>query len=370
MEDGYTTIKILEAEEISVFRQAFQEAIRDFPEFKRHDLDPLRTMDNQLFGSRHSNYVMGGFGAFGNPSAFHNPYVRSLRLLVHTKMVPFFGEYLRYRSSVYDPSHPDFPVSTDGFCLEQLFCRMCLRPEGTSVTREQWHRDLNPTATPDDIVFGGWLNLDDTAQKFSCAPGTHNDVIDTARKTSGFTRQTAPSVPKRIVAVPPGYLLLFYQRLLHEVAPKMMRSTSYRQFICWRITRHPDSSLQRDPITHIVDNQSVPRLPSDQVPFLYGSNHASFHLHKENGPIRWSQRVLHDKCLQNKGGYMMAHRPMKSLRDYEFPMYPPYHPMEVSILTPHSEWDLPDISTFTWTPTSIADLSILRHTPTPMSLRL
>lgn len=357
IDDGFITIPILEDKGVrAVWREAFLEATTRFPEYRRDGSDPLRTVDGESWGTKHSNYVMGGFGGFGNPSSFHNPYVRALRMLVHTRMIPFFNGYLRHRCSVYDPHHADFPTTTEGFYLEQLFCRMCLRPEGTSVTREQWHRDLNPTAQKDDIVFGGWINLDDQPQWFSCAPATHNDVVEA---TKGFSKQPAPT-DRRHIQVPPGHLLVFYQRLLHEVAPRIMRWQSFRQFICWRITREPGSSLQHEPLEDILTRQGVPRLPSHQIPPLFGMNHTSFHLHKDHGPIRWSDRLLDPRCtadLSDTKGYRIGHRYMKSLADYGFPLYHPYSDTERSILTPRREWHLPDLTNVEWTLDTIRTFS-------------
>ena len=42
--------------------------------------------------------------------------------------------------------------------LEILFDRFCIRREGTSTTRESWHRDVCTDKLPDDIIIGGCRN--------------------------------------------------------------------------------------------------------------------------------------------------------------------------------------------------------------------
>lgn len=335
----------MDANLVGIFRDAFVSAMTVFPEFRRDPDDPTRTVDGQLFGEKDSNHVMGGFGAFGNPASFHNPFVRNIRIFLRHAVIGFFQDFVE--------RHFDEPV-----LMEQLFDRMCLRPAGTSTTREQWHRDLNPTALDGDVVLGGWINLDDDPQFFSCAPGTHHDVVAAVQQGSGFQKVQAPVSTEKVV-VPPGHLLIFYQRLLHEVHPRRLKKPSFRQFVCWRITRHPGSTLQRHSIEQIVRDQAVPRLPSDQIPPIYGKNHASFHLHKPNGPISWSARLLQPCCVT--GG--MGHRFMKSLREYDMPMYRSYDDIETSLLTPQDSWSLPDASTFHWSVDNIMNMSILQHEP-------
>lgn len=342
--DGFVVIPVLDAGLIRIFRDAFIATMTGFPEFRRHPDDPTKTVDGRVFGEKDSNVVMGGFGAFGNPASFHNPFVRNLRILLRHAVISVFRDLCG-----------DRPVY-----IEQLFDRMCLRPAGTTVSKEQWHRDLNPTALDGDAVFGGWINLDnEETQFFSCAPGTHTAQTGLAGK-NGFQRDERPASPEK-VEIPPGHLLIFYQRLLHEVHPRRLRKPSFRQFVCWRITEHKGSTLQRASVHTIVRDQAVPRLPSDQIPPIYGKNHASFHLHKPTGPISWSTRVLKPCCIDPTKN--MGHRFMKSLLEYGMPMYPEYDEMETSLLMPNDSWTLPDTSSFEWSVGSIMSMSILRHEP-------
>ena len=57
---------------------------------------------------------------------------------------------------------------------------------GTGTTANA-HRDEAPTAIDGDDVFGGWLNLDDYDQSFTCAPGSHTEV---GNQNTGFANIT------------------------------------------------------------------------------------------------------------------------------------------------------------------------------------
>jgi hypothetical protein len=65
--DGVCTIKILNKD----YETEFKDIEKTFPEYK----DTATT------------FVLGGFGAYGNPSSFHNPLVKKLREFMET--MPF-----------------------------------------------------------------------------------------------------------------------------------------------------------------------------------------------------------------------------------------------------------------------------------------
>ena len=60
-----------------------------FPEFVQDGKKPLEM------------YVMGGFGALGNPASFHNPFVRKLRnWIMHMAITQLFKFRRRYPSKI------------------------------------------------------------------------------------------------------------------------------------------------------------------------------------------------------------------------------------------------------------------------------
>jgi|UniRef100_A0A6C0J1Q4 hypothetical protein len=56
-----------------------------------------------------------------------------------------------------------------------LIDRMMVRNPGVKPSPETWHRDVAPTELllDDAIVYGGWINLDNKDQYFSCIIGSH-----------------------------------------------------------------------------------------------------------------------------------------------------------------------------------------------------
>jgi hypothetical protein len=172
-------------------------------------------------------YVNGGFGALGNPAAFHNPAVRSLRLLFMSYIVPMVGALNRMQR-------------TPGRSLEQIFDRLSLRRKGTSATAEAWHRDQAALPNPErEDVFGGWINLDLTeTQYFSGVPGTHVQE----KGKAGFARLSEAEVKhaqehKQRIPIPPGHHFIFYGK------------DSRNQYITrtrWTLTRRTVSERQKN----------------------------------------------------------------------------------------------------------------------------
>jgi hypothetical protein len=333
-QDGVSIVPLLSQEKTRHYRQQFQNI--QFPEFIQHD----------------GSYVMGGFGAYGNPASFHNPIVRELRMETTPHMTEFFKRQFQGA----------FPEET--FYIERLFDRMCVRKTGTTIPKETWHRDLNPmtmvlvdkkeklyTPRSNEHIFGGWINLDDTPQYFSCALSTHTDpiVLKKGRSESGFTAQEKAShdIKPTKVPVPPGHAVVFYQRILHQVAPHRYKQDSFRQFQLFRIVCSsivPEPLFPRETIHKWIHDQATPLLPSGQHPPMFSSNHSSIYLFRDNqhDPIEFSKKI-HPHCLKqqtchsgkNKGrSYTIVHRFMTSLREYGLPLYPSYKEEETKILFP------------------------------------
>ena len=145
-------------EKLDSVRDAFDEHFRQSPELlNARPEDP--TWKN----------VLGGFAALGNPSSFHHKFVRKMREMCE--------------AAVLDED----ALPLNGRRLEQCFDRMMRRIPGESTDVESWHRDEALNTLPGDDIFGGWINLDNESQFFSCAPGTHTEdgVHD---RNDGFAR--------------------------------------------------------------------------------------------------------------------------------------------------------------------------------------
>lgn len=395
LEKGVCVFPVLTPDQTTLFRNAFQQVQTEFPEF-RHTVEASSLP-----------YVLGGFGAYGNPSSFHNGYIRSLRLLTAEPMIRLFQAVACTMESVtiIDP----LPPPPGRWYFEQLFDRMCCRPKGSSTSPESVHRDLNPqtvipTGTlvhipaqnkknkvplqkeryiprPWDYCFGGWINLDEEGdQYFSCVLGSHKHPITMFKGTSesGFDTRESLTGPIHRISVPSGHAVIFFQRIQHIVTPSKRKTDSYRQFRCYRLFR----SAETDPSPlngqrlwdECINTFAVPKLPSGQIPPMYGSNHQSMFLLKgtRSDPAWWSTRKFPTDLLQTRTvrsgrreglSYRIIPRFMSSLREYPMEMvYPPYKQWEKNMLKPSFQWTIPDkdcLNTILSTVDGIVTLSIL-----------
>jgi len=247
--------------------------------------------------------TLGGFGALAIPSSFHHPDIRFIRQLVYDKVKPELRKYFTHSN------------------LELLFDRVSVRRVGTSTSAESWHRDICPDSLPDDIILGGWINLDPDGspnQKFSCSPGTHRDVPN---DQTGFAKTKEIPKNKKIYEVPPGHIILFHQNILHEVKAQKAKFESHRLYLGWRLT---NSNAPLFDHTSIIENQGVPKIPSGQIPPMYAKLHWVNHRHMIE---EISQRIKPEYLDPNNG---MVLRELPSLGNY----FEPYTECEKKIMTP------------------------------------
>ena len=137
---GIHILRVFDENILQQLRNEFLEECKQFQEF---------TTNNK--------FVLGGFGAIGVASSFHNLFIRKIRLKTY--------------KTIKDKLH----IVHNGKNIEMFFDRMMYRPKVAQPTKELWHRDLTPNSLKNDIIIGGWLNLDSEPQYFSCIPGSHND---------------------------------------------------------------------------------------------------------------------------------------------------------------------------------------------------
>jgi len=309
---GIAVIPVLTTEELKHFNKLLHRSTREFPEYKNPTSDTI--------------FVLGGFGALGNPASFHCPLSRSLRMRIMLNAVPLFSK-----------------VDTKNRNLEQLFDRMSIRKTGTSTTAEAWHRDQTKGLKATDDVFGGWINLDlKHDQHFSCVPGTHmvkqpKDGFSVISKAESAIFKTQ----KKKITVPPGHWVVFYQNIAHEVVSKKMKFDSVRLFMGWRLTPSTESLFD---YTSVIFKQGCPPIPSGQRPPMYANNHMSFH---QNKLIQWSldtfkpQTLVHKRRGKDGSQYMVVERYMRSLQEYGFQLYPAYKQYEIDLMKPRKSWIYP-----------------------------
>lgn len=315
-ENGVCVVPVLTKKELKCYHDMFYKELKQFPEYIHRD--------NML-------YVLGAFGALGNPGSFHNTTVRTLRIRLMFSIIPLLSKYLTKLK--------------DNYLIEQLIDRMSIRTKDTKLSKESWHRDISTNIKKDDIIFGGFLNLDLTnIQKFSCVKGTQ--VINESEMKKGFAKinkkeHSILNKKKSIIKIPPGYQIIFYQNIIHEVLSIKQIVESIRLYSGWRLTKQLNPLIS-DLLQRFKDQSIIP-LPSGQLPPLYSLNHIS--LFKAQ-TIKWSRETFPEKLLETKIGkdkikYKVISRFMKSLKTMNLSsLYTPYSNSEISIYIPNNHWDL------------------------------
>jgi len=305
-------------------------AVIPYPEDIRKNFNCARFLSEQKEFIRPdkdtTKFVMGGFGAFGNPSSFHHEEVRRLRLSIHTHMLPYFKQKF------------------SGKHLESIVDRFAKREPGTSVTAESWHRDISNVhkkkthGEPDDTIFGGWVNLDEkTTQYFTCVPSTHTEPVVGA----GFAKITKTDQPfynskKEQISVPPNHLIIFNEKLVHAVTPSKIKTDTCRLFMKYRITSNPNCPLfPTADILKIIDEQGVFPLSLEQIPPMYSKMHmVNWRDRVEEFSLNFHPQFLEQKKLKTETettSYVM--RFMPSLKQAGLELFSPYSDEEKQMLT-------------------------------------
>jgi hypothetical protein len=357
IKNGYMLVKVLETSDLQSYQTNFLNTIESFPEYKRNPTS--KSIGENGFPIL---YTLGGFAAFGNPASFHNNFVRNLRINCRNAVVPIFKRILTSFGGHYgSPNKQEFK-------FEMLIDRMMYRYESMSPSAESWHRDVMPAnrILDDDELYGGWINLDNQPQFFSCILGSHLNIKQ-KEVLQGF--DAAPleykkilSNKKSLVEIPPGYMIVFPQYIMHEVLGKQADRNMMRLFTGWRLTRGSSSLYQRQEF----DDFAVISLPGGMKPPMYSKQHMMSWMNKEFTPIRsipaytitvnsWMANTFQDFMFEkNKDGTESEKIPrhLNSLKSYTQGMdphqsssllecCPPYTYEEISLYTPLSIADNP-----------------------------
>lgn len=288
---GYVVFptRLADDAERALARQDYWRIMDESPEF-------VKPPDGSSFAA-HPDWrpVLGGFAALGNPSSFHHEVVRNFR------------EFMLYEVLEKDV------LPAGGRKIEKCFDRIVLRRTGQTPTGESWHRDEAQFAMPGDDVFGGWLNINDRNQVFHCVPATHREV---GGQNKGFAKletaaEKAHYAPRRqVIQIPPGHMLCFYERLMHEVAPNMANDDTLRFHCGFRVTSHDEPLFGRRLTTEWLRDQAVCKIKSGQNPEVFPTAYTNFPgsvtyhdgvawQHAAELPV-WSKAVFNDICLEDK----------------------------------------------------------------------
>ena len=243
-------------------------------------------------------------------------------------------------------------LPTQGRRLETTFDRIGYRIRGETPTAESMHRDESMAALDDDVVFGGWINLDETPQYFHGVPTTHRDVGNQKRGFGKITDEDEKAGYKarmQRIEIPSGHCIVFYERLVHEVVATRSTSCMVRLFLGWRVTDSSEPLFGTELTSKWIEDQAVPKIKSGQDPPVWPSAYSNF---PRNFPTltAWSERTFVPECLTTvtvggKGAaagtkWVRVPAKMKSLRALGLPMHPAYAPSEIALLAPSRSWEL------------------------------
>lgn len=306
IKDGVVVVPVFtDRKERESINDEFRCTLSTFPEFINPTADTVFTAEY--------------FGAMSHPSSFHNPFVRKIRRSIMKDAVRVFQHSSKK--------------------LEQLIDRMVVRKKGTKCASEQWHRDVSPSKLEGDTVYGGWVNLDiDNEQGFSCVVGTHFKTGKETKET-GFCKFTDDEKQefkdkKTIVKVPAGCMIIFDQSIVHEILPRTSPIESYRLYTGWRLTEGNLPLHGYDELRDAIKHQGLVRLPGGEIPFMYAKNTIRF---RREVAQKFSSTIK-KICREDDG---LVHRNMRSLKEYEFPMFEKYRREDLELLFPF-KWVIDD----------------------------
>lgn len=303
-DEGVVVIDFLNKDKLNVFNDDIKKYLSNMPEYKDDATD----------------YVLGGFGALGNPSSFHNPTVRLLRLMAYWKTSEIFNS-----------------TNNSGYKYEMIPDRLLFRKAGLTPSRETWHRDLSPLAEADDIIYGGWINLNKTAnQHFSYIPQSHlkNSI------GGGFSRLTNNKQDlnrlRKVITIGPGQKLIFNQSIIHEVRSTRLNFDMIRLFTAYRLTKS-NNSLIPDIANKLVNQEPIPLKSGQQSP-MYAKLHLVNHQQKliDFSTKNIKPSLLEQKKLSRHGIVKVVPRFMKGLQSLDIKKYQEYDSNELNLYTPHS----------------------------------
>jgi hypothetical protein len=266
--DGVVVVPVLDKETNVLWNKEFFEMARTWPEYVHEG----KTIEQEDATRR----VFGAFGAYGNPSSFHDAPVRAWRKFLHDKVsVNLFAHILKKneRLSVLIDRLQQRCQFKDRIDAHGNFCKDQLRDE-------EWHCDHSPNILPGDQVFGGWINLDvDHYQSFHCVKGSQR----TQTGKQGFVKFSDEEKikfgeSKSEIKIPPGHMIIFDQTIVHCVNKGASpEKPSIRMYMGHWITKSK-RPLFPSMLSRIAD-LAVPQIPSGQWPVMFSQNHFSMASH-------------------------------------------------------------------------------------------
>lgn len=214
--------------------------------------------------------VLGGFGAFGNPTSYHHQEIRTLRNTIYDYMVAFF-----------EHAHPNEFF----MCIPDRFSER--RPK-TVISKDTFHIDVSVSGPDvvDAVVYGGWVNLDkDNTQYLSCVPSSHKEQVCNAAGFVKFSEEECKIYKGKVkkVEIPPQHCIVFHERLVHEVVGGVIKELSRRQYLKYMLSKTEFVSPFGDEIHNKLTTFGVPpyhvsfgkKGKEFSYPPMYSKNHIS-----------------------------------------------------------------------------------------------
>jgi len=264
-----------------------------------------------------TEFIISNFGAHGNPSSQHHPIVRNFRLGVfnHIKQClqnapEFSDKYLQ--------------------CLPDRFSQRFRKP-----SKEAWHKDvsIDYELFNNSVILGGWANLDETDQFFSCIIGSHVE----AAPGEGFAKLSKDNkkmynARKTIIRIPPGHAISFDEKITHEIADVKVTGVSRRLYMKYHISTDSRSAIDVNVIQQAIRTQGVFQMNQWNSMPMYEKIHLMFWSDKL---VEFSRNIKSEFLAKpNKKGNVYVQRYMVSLLDSGVGMFPEYSEEEIAILFP------------------------------------
>ena len=343
-EDGLVVVAIPEAAAIEPDLMAYLENIPETTEAAQQQ--PLGT----------TSFSGSNFAALNEPSSFHNPASREIRVRVAEKVEPVLAAYAELSG-----------LAT--WQCEQLMDRLLVRNPDQQVAPEKGHRDESTNALPGDRMFGGWLGFSED-DVFTAAKGSHRDSTGAYLPAGGtgfapLDKEEAANLTMTRVKVPKHGFLIFHANIAHKITRKKRTTLLVRQFVGYRLTHskkplyHTEAPIVKGTLSRptcgkkkqrflaghkspalptVFDKLVVPPLPSGQQSSLISRFAYSMHKLKKYG---WLSRRYRPELFGLKEWpsdplpwEAIAYMDSSALLAADA-SYPPYTSKERALHTPH-----------------------------------
>ena len=277
----------------------------------------LKEQKEYIVINDNTEFIISNFGAHGNPSSQHHPLVRDFRMEMFRFLklslesdTEFSGEYLQ--------------------CLPDRFSQRFRKP-----SKEAWHKDvsIDYSVFTNSTILGGWANLDETDQFFSCIIGSHLEPAP----GEGFAALSKDNKKlyksrKTIVRIPPGHAISFDEKITHEIADVKITGVSRRLYMKYHISSDSRSAFDVDIIHRAIQTQGLFQMNQWNSMPMYEKIH----------PMFWNAELVEfGKNIKpvflakpNKKGNVYVQRYMISLLEAGVGMFPEYREEEIAILFP------------------------------------